>query len=55
MTCSLLNADMDSCLTQSVWKHIDDVITREVNSKTLAELAAVYRKYGYDETVDYVI
>jgi Rrf2 family protein len=48
-------ADMDSCLTQSVWKHIDDVITREVNSKTLAELAAVYRKYGYDETVDFVI
>lgn len=47
--------DKDSCLTQSIWKHIDDVITREVNSKSLAEIAASYRHYGYDETVDFVI
>ncbi len=48
-------SEMDSCLTQSVWKHIDDVITREVNGKTLAELVAAYRKDGYDKTVDFVI
>lgn len=48
-------ADQDSCLTQSVWKHIDDVINREVNSKTLSDLASFYRSKTYDEAVDYVI
>ncbi|NLW12130.1 MAG: Rrf2 family transcriptional regulator [Clostridiaceae bacterium] len=48
-------ADQDLCLTQSVWKHIDSVITREVNGKTLAELASSYRRNGYDQAVDFVI